>query len=65
MSVDPITRASSGPRFTPSPTDGHALRKRRTRSGPRGRDFSAALFDARGQMVSRAIQPGHLGSMPS
>jgi N-methylhydantoinase B len=31
-----------------------------------GRDFSVALFDARGQMVAQGdFSPGHLGSMPS
>src|SRR5258705_4775926 len=31
-----------------------------------GRDFSAALFNARGEMIAQGdFSPGHLGAMPS
>ena len=46
---------------------GTALRKTAYSQAVReGRDFSAALFDARGQMIAQGdFSPGHLGSMPS
>ncbi len=46
---------------------GTALRKTAYSQAVReGRDFSAALFDARGRMIAQGdFSPGHLGSMPS
>jgi N-methylhydantoinase B len=46
---------------------GTALRKTAYSQAVReGRDFSAALFDARGRMMAQGdFSPGHLGSMPS
>src|SRR5262249_12617799 len=46
---------------------GTALRKTAYSQAVReGRDFSAAIFDASGQMVAQGdFSPGHLGSMPS
>src|SRR3989441_11023565 len=46
---------------------GTALRKTAYSQAVReGRDFSVALFDARGQMIAQGdFSPGHLGSMPS
>ncbi len=46
---------------------GQALRKTAYSQAVReGRDFSAALFDARGEMIAQGdFSPGHLGAMPS
>lgn len=46
---------------------GTALRKTAYSQAVReGRDFSVALFDARGRMIAQGdFSPGHLGSMPS
>jgi len=66
--VDSITQAVVGAALASVAEEaGTALRKTAYSQAVReGRDFSVALFDARGQMIAQGdFSPGHLGSMPS
>jgi N-methylhydantoinase B len=66
--VDSITQAVVGAALASVAEEaGTALRKTAYSQAVReGRDFSVALFDARGQMIVQGdFSPGHLGSMPS
>src|SRR3989454_2453230 len=68
MSVDTITRdVVWAGLHSITEEAGTALRKTAYSQAVReGRDFSAALFDARGRMIAQGdFSPGHLGSMPS
>ena len=68
MKVDPITQAVVAAALASVAEEaGTALRKTAYSQAVReGRDFSVALFDARGQMIVQGdFSPGHLGSMPS
>ncbi|MGH7391306.1 MAG: hydantoinase B/oxoprolinase family protein [Candidatus Rokuibacteriota bacterium] len=66
--VDPITRGVVWAALQSIADEaGTALRQTAYSQAVReGRDFSAALFDARGEMVAQGdFSPGHLGAMPS
>ena len=68
QAVDAITQAVVGAALgSVAEEAGTALRKTAYSQAVReGRDFSVALFDARGQMIVQGdFSPGHLGSMPS
>jgi len=66
--VDPITRAVVWAALQSIADEaGTALRQTAYSQAVReGRDFSAALFNARGEMIAQGdFSPGHLGAMPS